>query len=112
MRFMTPGKKQSRYASINGWWSRTPNFAGFMTIVGSVLVPVGGVLLAHFVLRPRPVEIAALYDPHGPLAGIRWPGIVAWAAGVAMYYLMAGGATVPSLVAAIAAYLLLTRRLR
>ena len=92
-----------------GWLDR---FAGFMTLVGSVLVPVGGVLLAHFVLRPRPVEVAALYDPRGPLAGIRWPGVVAWAAGVAMYYLMAGGATVPSLVAAIAAYLLLTRRLR
>ena len=92
-----------------GWLDR---FAGFMTLVGSVLVPVGGVLLAHFVLRPRPVEVAALYDPRGPLAGIRWPGVVAWAAGVAMYYLMAGGATVPSLVVAIAAYLLLTRRLR
>ena len=91
-----------------GWLDR---FAGFMTIVGSVLVPVGGVLLAHFVLRPRPVEIAALYDPHGPLAGIRWPGVLAWAAGVATYYLVAGGATIPSLVVAVVAYLLLARRL-
>lgn len=91
-----------------GWLDR---FAGFMTIVGSVLVPVGGVLLAHFVLRPRPVEVAALYDPRGPLAGIRWPGLLAWAAGVATYYLVAGGATIPSLVVAVVAYLLLARRL-
>lgn len=89
-----------------GWLDR---FAGFMTVVGSVLVPVGGVLLAHFVLRPRPVDVAALYDPRGPLAGIRWPGVIAWAAGVATYYLVAGGATIPSLVAAVVAYLLLAR---
>ncbi|MCC6990260.1 MAG: hypothetical protein IT181_14740, partial [Acidobacteria bacterium] len=92
-----------------GWLDR---FAGFMTVVGSVLVPVGGVLLAHCVLRPRPVDVAALYDPRGPLAGIRWPGVVAWAAGVAAYYLMAGSATIPSLGAAVVVYLLLTRRLR
>lgn len=91
-----------------GWLDR---FAGFMTVVGSVLVPVGGVLLAHFVLRPRPVDIAALYDPRGPLAGIRWSGVIAWAAGVAAYYLMAGGATVPSLAVAVVVYLLLARRL-
>jgi NCS1 family nucleobase:cation symporter-1 len=91
-----------------GWLDR---FAGFMTVVGSVLVPVGGVLIAHFVLRPRPVDVAALYDPRGPLAGIRWPGVVAWVAGVAAYYLMAGGATIPSLVVAVVAYLLLARRL-
>jgi NCS1 family nucleobase:cation symporter-1 len=89
-----------------GWLDR---FAGFMTVVGSVLVPVGGVLLAHFVLRPRPVDVAALYDPRGPLAGIRWPGVIAWAAGVATYYLVAGGATIPSLVVAVVAYLLLAR---
>jgi len=91
-----------------GWLDR---FAGFMTVVGSVLVPVGGVLLAHFVLRPRPVDVGALYDPRGPLAGIRWAGVVAWAAGVATYYLMAGSATVPSLAVAVVAYLLLARRL-
>lgn len=89
-----------------GWLDR---FAGFMTLVGSMLVPVGGVLVAHFVLRPRPVDVAALYDSRGPLAGIRWPGVIAWAAGVAAYYLMAGAATVPSLLVAVVAYLLLAR---
>lgn len=89
-----------------GWLDR---FAGFMTVVGSVLVPVGGVLIAHFVLRRTPTDVPALYDPRGPLAGIRWPGVVAWAAGVAAYYSAAGGATVPSLGVAVVAYLLLAR---
>jgi len=92
-----------------GWLGR---FAAFMTVVGSVLVPVGGVLIAHFVLRRRTTDVAALYDPRGPLAGIRWPGLIAWAAGVAAYYAMPGGATVPSLAVAIAAYLLLGSDLR
>ncbi len=87
-----------------GWLDR---FAGFMTVVGSVLVPVGGVLIAHFVLRRRATDVAALHDPRGALAGIRWPGLIAWAAGVATYYAMPSGATVPSLAVAIAAYLLL-----
>lgn len=90
-----------------GWLDR---FAGFMTVVGSVLVPVGGVLIAHFVLRPRPVDVASLYDRRGPLAGVRWPGLIAWAAGVGTYYAMPSGATVPSLVSAVAAYLVLDRR--
>ncbi len=91
-----------------GWLDR---FAGFMTVIGSVLVPVGGVLIAHFVLRPRPTDIAALYDPRGPFRGIRWPGLLAWAAGVATYYAVPGGSTVPSLLAAVVAHLLLTPRL-
>jgi purine-cytosine permease-like protein len=89
-----------------GWLDR---FAGFMTLVGSYSC------WSAACCRPLRAAAAAGRDRgalYGPLAGIRWPGIVAWAAGVAMYYLMAGGATVPSLVAAIAAYLLLTRRLR
>lgn len=90
-----------------GWLDR---FAGFMTVVGSLLVPVGGVLLAHFVLRRTPTDVPALYDPRGRLGGIRWPGLCAWTAGVATYYAMPGGSTVPSLVAAVVAYLVLTPR--
>lgn len=90
-----------------GWLDR---FAGFMTVVGSVLVPVGGVLIAHFVLRPRPTDVAALYDPRGPLAGIRWPGVIAWLAGVVTYIAVPSGATVPSLAVTVVAYLVLSRR--
>lgn len=90
-----------------GWLDR---FAGFMTVLGSVLVPVGGVFIAHFVLAPRRTDVAALYDPHGPLAGIRWPGVIAVAAGVAAFYLAPAGATLAGLVTAAGAYLVLARR--
>lgn len=90
-----------------GWLDR---FAGFMTVIGSLLVPVGGVLIAHFLLRRRATDVTALYDPNGPLRGIRWPGVLAWMAGLATYYAVPGGATVPSLAVAIAVYLAATRR--
>lgn len=90
-----------------GWLDR---FAGFMTVIGSLLVPVGGVLIAHFLIRRRHTDVAALYDSRGPLRGIRWPGVVAWMAGLATYYAVPGGATVPSLAVAIAMYLGATRR--
>ena len=98
--------------AAGAWLDR---FAGFMTVVGSVLVPVGGVLLAHFVLGRRPTVVAELYDTHGRLAGVRWPGLCSWLIGIAVYYavptvLPSAGATVPSLAAAVAAYLLLDRR--
>lgn len=90
-----------------GWLDR---FAGFMTVVGALLVPAGGVLLGHFVIWRRPVDVAALYDPHGPRRGFAWPGVVAWAAGIVVYALAPAGATLPGLVASIAAYGLLARR--
>lgn len=94
-------------AFTGGWLDR---FAGFMTIVGSLLVPVGGVFIAHFAIRRRPVDVGALYDPRGPRAGIRWAGVCAVAAGVAVYHLLPAGATIPSLVTSLGAYLVLDRR--
>lgn len=85
-----------------GWLDR---FAGFMTLVGSVLVPVGGVFIAHFVVRRVPTSVPDLYDAGGPLRGIRWPGLVAWVAGIAAYYLAPTAATVVSLAAAMGVYL-------
>lgn len=87
-----------------GWLDR---FAGFMTVIGSVLVPVGGVFIAHFVLGRRTTDVAALYAPRGPLAGVRWAGVAAVAAGVGAFYLAPAGATLAGLTVAIGAYLLL-----
>lgn len=89
-----------------GWLDR---FAGFMTVVGSVLVPVGGVLVAHFLVRPRPIDVAALYDARGSHAGVRWAGVVAWIAGIAVYAAVPVGATLAGLVTSIVAYRLLAR---
>jgi purine-cytosine permease-like protein len=85
-------------------------FAGFMTVVGALLVPAGGVLVAHFVIWPRPVDVASLYDATGPRRGIAWPGLVAWVAGIVVYALVPAGATLPGLVVSVAAYGLLARR--
>ncbi len=85
-------------------------FAGFMTVVGALLVPAGGVLLGHFVIWRRPVDVAALYDPSGPRRGIAWPGVIAWVAGIVVYALVPAGATLPGFLASVAAYGLLARR--
>ncbi len=101
-------------AAAGAWLDR---FAAFMTLVGSVLVPVGGVLIAHFVIARRATRVAELYDARGPLGGLRGPGLTAWTGGIITYYalpvvLPAAGATVPSLAVAVTTYLLLTRRER
>ncbi|HUU32538.1 MAG TPA: cytosine permease [Vicinamibacterales bacterium] len=98
-------------AASGAWLDR---FAGFMTVVGSVLVPVGGVLIAHFVLGRRATVVADLYNARGGLGGVRWPGLGAWAGGITAYYALpawwpAAGATVPSLAVAVVLYVLLDR---
>ncbi|MGE4086240.1 MAG: cytosine permease [Vicinamibacterales bacterium] len=85
-------------------------FAAFMTVVGALLVPVGGVLVAHFVVRRAWPRVADLYDASGPLGGVRWTGLVAWAIGIAVYALFSGtAATAPAFIAAVAAYLVLEK---
>jgi cytosine permease len=89
-----------------GWLDR---FAGFMTVVGSVLVPAGGVFLAHFVVARQRPSVPDLYDPRGPARGVRWPGMIAWAAGVAAYYAVPTGATMAGLAVAVLIALAWTR---
>jgi cytosine permease len=93
-------------------------YVEFMLVLGNVLVPVGGVLLAHYFvwarLRPRAAGadiVPALYDWRGPYArhgGFVPAGVGAWAAGALVYHLAAGiGSTLPSLAASIAVYVVL-----
>jgi NCS1 family nucleobase:cation symporter-1 len=92
-------------AASGAWLDR---FAGFMTVVGGLLVPVGGVLVAHFVIRRAWPHVPDLYDARGALAGVRWSGMTAWAIGVAVYAMFAGtAATAPGFLAAVVAYLVL-----
>jgi purine-cytosine permease-like protein len=105
----TVGLVGAALGAISGVWLE--RFAAFMTVVGGLLVPVGGVLLAHFVLRRARPHVPDLYDPHGPLAGVRWTGMLAWIAGIAAYAAFAGtGATAPGFATAVLAYLLLETR--
>jgi len=85
-------------------------YAEIMMMLGAVLVPVGGVLLARFRLERAPIRVPDLYDTAGPYRGVLLPGVAAWALGVLAYYVAKPwGGTIPSLVTAILAYLLLRK---
>lgn len=95
-----------------GWLDR---YADFMLLLGGVLVPVGGVLIARFFLLRRKVEVSDLYRLDGPYArglGVSWAGLAGWASGAAVYFLAGSiGGTLPSLAVAIAIYVSAARLL-
>ena len=85
----------------SGWLSR---FAELMVLLGSVLVPVGGVFLAHFVVLRMPIDIKKVYEPEA-LPAINVAGIAAWIAGFIVYKLAAPiGATLPALATSMLVY--------
>jgi len=86
-------------------------YAQFMMVLGGVLVPVGGVLVAHYRLSRAAVNVPDLYDPAGPYRGVLVPGVAAWALGALAYYLASPwGGTLPALLTAVASYRLFGRR--
>jgi NCS1 family nucleobase:cation symporter-1 len=90
----------------SGWLTQ---FANLMVLLGSVLVPVGGVFLAHFVVMRRPIDIERIYHIE-MMPAVTIPGLAAWALGFAVYKLAAPiGATLPALGTSIAVYVLLHR---
>jgi len=100
-------------SAIPGVWLE--QYTSFMIVLGAVLVPVGGVLLAHYYLpgtsEGTPPDLtAALYDERGPFRGVNRAGVLAWAAGIATYFAAGSiGGTVPALVVSIAVYVGLRR---
>jgi nucleobase:cation symporter-1, NCS1 family len=88
-------------------------FAAFTLLLAGLLVPVGGLLLAHYLLLRRPVLVPDLYDASGRYARRRgWSlaGTAAWVAGAATFWLASGiGGTLPCLLVSIAAYALVSR---
>lgn len=93
-----------------GWLDR---YASLMVVLGGILVPVGGILLARFYLVRSPIGVETLYDASGEFGrrrGFDVAGLGAWAAGCAAYYLAAGiGGTMPALLVAMGVYLGLRR---
>jgi nucleobase:cation symporter-1, NCS1 family len=84
------------------WLTR---FAELMMWLGAILVPVGGVFLAHFVILRSRVDVDAVYR-HDRLPAFAPAGISAWIAGFVVYKLAAPiGATLPALATAIAVYI-------
>ena len=81
-----------------------------------MLVPVGGVLVAHYYIQPPVLDerfIAALYERDGRFAGVSVAGVTAWAAGAAAFFAAGSiGGTLPALAVSVLVYraLLYTRR--
>ncbi len=96
-------------SALPGVWLQ--QYTGFMIVLGALLVPIGGVLVAHYYLQRVRIDeafIASLYDEDGPFRGVLLPGIAAWAAG-AIAFSAAGsiGGTLPALVVSVVVYLAL-----
>jgi nucleobase:cation symporter-1, NCS1 family len=98
-------------SALPGVWLE--QYTNFMIVLGGVLLPIGGILIAHYYIRRAPIDdssIDALYDERGRFAGFRSAGIAAWAGG-ALAFFAAGpvGGTLPSLVVSVAIYVMLRR---
>jgi len=101
-------------SAVPGVWLE--QYTNFMLVLGAVLVPVGGVLLAHYYLTGPPGSdpdlTPELYDERGRYRGVNRAGVLAWTAGIAAYFVAGSiGGTMPALVVSIAAYVGLSRAL-
>ena len=100
----TIGVVGSVLALFPGWLDR---YVNFVLLLGGLLVPVGGILLARFFLDKTGIEVADLYDTTGNtrIGKYEVAALVAWISSAAMYYFsMRWGGTLPSLVTAIVVY--------
>jgi purine-cytosine permease-like protein len=89
-------------------------YANFMVGLGAALVPIGGVLIAHYYLAPTRHDddalVRDLYDERGRFRGVSAAGTIAWSAGAGAYFVARSiGGTIPGLIVSIAAYSLLRR---
>jgi purine-cytosine permease-like protein len=83
-------------------------FANLVLLLAGAFVPIGGILLAHYVVLREPVRVADLYGADGPYwrhRGWSLAGAAAWLAGAVVFFLAEPiGATLPSLLTAIVVY--------
>jgi purine-cytosine permease-like protein len=107
----------SALSAVPGAW--LAQYTNFMVILGGVLVPIGGVLVAHYYIRPARIDealIAELYDSAGPFRGVSIPGVAAWAAGAIVFfaanYWSGIGGTVPALLTSVVVYTVAVRPLQ
>ena len=93
-------------SAVPGVWLE--QYTNFMMILGALLVPVGGVLVAHYYIRrPRLDEafIVELYNPAGSFRGVSIAGVSAWAAGAAAFFAAGSiGGTLPALAVSVLVY--------
>ncbi len=90
----------------SAWLTR---FADLMVLLGSVLVPVGGIFIAHFVVLRAKVDVEGTYRT-AAMPAFTAAGVAAWLGGFIAYKLAAPiGATLPSLAASMLVFLLVRR---
>lgn len=93
-----------------GWLER---FASFTLILASLLVPIGGLLLAHFFVLRIPTDVPSLYRVNSGRAAWSVPGLVAWVVGAIVFHLASAfGGTLPSLIATMLVYVVLSNQRR
>ena len=71
------------------WFLSMDSYIVFLSLIGSVFVPLFGVFAAdYFVLRRAGYDERDLFDPRGRYwfrGGFKWPALVPWAAGFLLY---------------------------
>jgi nucleobase:cation symporter-1, NCS1 family len=71
-------------------WLTMDRYESFLFLLGSVFVPLFGILAAdHFVLRRGQVDVDALYGSQGRYwytNGVRIPALIPWVAGIIAYH--------------------------
>jgi NCS1 family nucleobase:cation symporter-1 len=91
---------------VSGTW--LGRYADLMLVLGGLLVPVGGILLARFTWMKDPVDVAALYEEPPAVARA---ALAAWVLGAAAYYAASSlGGTLPALAVSAVSYRMLARR--
>jgi cytosine/uracil/thiamine/allantoin permease len=78
-----------------------------------VLLPIGGILVAHYYVRPERVDdalVAALYDKSGRFRGYSKAGLAAWVAGAVTFFAAGSiGGTLPAFAVSMITYGMLRR---
>ena len=101
-------------SALPGVW--LAQYTNFMVVLGALLVPIGGLLVAHYYLagvRQTEPSTSALYDEAGPFRGISTAGMTAWIVAAIVYFAAnratVVGGTIPALVTSVAVYTLVVR---
>lgn len=94
------------FSAVPGVWLE--QYTSFMIVLGAALVPVGGILIAHYYIRPPLIDsafVAELYNPAGAFRGVSIAGIVAWSTGAAAFFGAGSrGGALPALAVSILVY--------
>jgi nucleobase:cation symporter-1, NCS1 family len=108
---------------VVAWFVPLAQYESFLLLIGSLFVPLLGVLAAdYFVLRGGRYDPANLLSPSAETPAVNWPGVIVWLLGVAVYVLISGvpalgiagavpwlGASLPSFVLAFVLYVAASR---